>query len=158
MRNALQCIAGLIFGLVCGTAVIHAADLQVPTFRLGEAIECAFKQPAPTLAEANTMRAGTIYDAGPETIVPLACTGSASPFDCTFPIPAANRTVGSHTLTYRIGNVEFDGSISWDPISETRPFTVTPALKGAPQHNTGGIIRKILAAIGGFLSGVFGQR
>ena len=156
MRNVLRNLAGLALGLLVGTATVEAAK-QVASFPLGQAIECAFNQPAPSLAEANSMRAGTIYDQGPEVIVPIVCQGSASPFACSFPVPAANRTVGSHSLTYRIGNVEFDGSISWDPVSETRPYTITPALKGAPGHNTGGVIRKIGGGIGQMVKQMLGM-
>jgi hypothetical protein len=155
-KHALNTLA-LVLGFVVGNAVVTYAQTGVPTFPFGQAIECAFNQPAPSLAEANTMKAGMTFDgSASETVVPLICTGGGSPFQCSFPIPAVNRAVGQHVLIYRVGNTEFDGSVSWDPISETRAYTVTPAVKGAPGHNTGGVIRKLGGTIASLFKALFG--
>lgn len=61
----------------------------------------AWEQPAPSLAEANSYGAVIYVDVQPkQTLTGKTCSGAASPFTCSAPLPAL--TPGNHDLAVAV--------------------------------------------------------
>lgn len=158
---SLQVFA-LTIGLLIGVGVVEVLAQAVPRFVIGSQLECAFDQAAPSLAEAQAMKAefsvvrGTTTVVAPTVVTLSTCSGGASPFQCKFTLPAAAaNVVGAHTLTYRTGNLEVDGTTSYGtPV--VNAYIIDPPLKGAPAQPTNSVIRKIIGGIASMFKAMFG--
>lgn len=142
MRVLRTYVFPFVLGLVVVQSLMVVVDAQNgPTFTIGAAIECAWNQPAPTLGDAAAMWVEATFDQGAPWYVTPTCSGAQSPYQCAFDLPAEARTLGLHVMNYRVGNLEADGTVSYNAPT-THDYRIIPALKGAPAQGVNSIIRK----------------
>lgn len=91
MRRLIVTFALVLAGLVLGATPAAAQGAGKPGDRL------AWDQAAATLAEAQGLTYSGYFDgATTAAVLPSTCSGAASPFVCTAPIPPL--TTGDHTV------------------------------------------------------------
>ena len=136
---------GLILGFVVLNPVITYAQQQL---RASDENAICWDQVSPSLEDARALKLEVTFDGGTtRNDLSLVCNGGASPYECGFQIPIANQTVGNHNVSWRLGNVEADNTISWNnPTSFS--YTIV-AEKGNPAQpsNPRAIKKKLVILI-----------
>lgn len=114
MKRILTFVLAFVF-------LLSAARLDA---QVTAANKFGWTQGAPSLADANGYEYRVYADSSTtgSVLSGVVCTGTASPFDCTAPIPAF--TPGNHTAQLTAKNIAGESAKS-DPLSFV--FVVTPA-------------------------------
>ena len=147
---------GLILGFILGNGIVVFAQSHIQA-HVDNAI--CWDQTAPTLVDARALKVELTWDTATPIVQDPICNNKAgstvSPFECAVQVPMTHQTVGTHTLNYRVGTVEFDSSISYTSLVNFS-YIIDPALKGAPAlpSNTV-IIKKKLLQLLELLSNLF---
>jgi hypothetical protein len=95
--------------MMVGYAAVAAAQEPPVILVVGKGF-VAFGQPATTLAQANSFKYRAYVDALPAKDIKPTCTGTATPFVCTFPLTdLVLPATGNHTLAITAAVVAVDG-------------------------------------------------
>ena len=144
MTNFIALAIGFVVGIIPAQAIIH---LQVSPDNA-----VCWDQTADSLDSARSMKVELTWDSTTPIIQSPICNykgvTTSSPYECGVQIPMSAQAVGQHTLVYRVGNVEVDGSISYTS-SVNSIYIIDPTLKGAPAlpQNTTFLKKKLIALL-----------
>lgn len=148
---ALGCAVGLlVMNLFGATLLAQGVKLHPDT-----GLSCIWDQPAANLAAAQAIKVRATLDQQPAADIAQVCSGSGSPFTCSFPLSSTMQAVGAHTLRVEGANVDpVDGSLSAYVSIVTVGYEIVPPVQ-PPAPGSNGRIGKIAGAIGAAIVALF---
>jgi hypothetical protein len=148
---ALGCAVGLLAMNLFGVTVFAQGVKIHPD----SGLSCIWNQPANDLTAAQAIKIRATLDTAAPLDMAQVCSGSASPFTCSFPLTSTMQAIGPHTLRVEGANVDpVDGSLSAYVNIVTVGYEIVPPVQ-PPAPGSNGRIGKIAGAIGAAIVALF---